>query len=193
MTAYLEEVRKLEKYFFGMELKHIPRGDNHEADDIAKRASRCEPQSLGIFEERLLKASTAPLAASDTPLGEELPPAPAIGAPDCGPPSGNRLLLTMMHQAASWITELKDYVKNGNLPEDDTEAERIARQARLYCVKDGDLYRQRPNGVALRCVSAEEGRELLTDIHRGECSHHSSSKTLAGKAFRSGFYWPAAL
>lgn len=167
-TAYLDEVRKLEKHFFGMELKPIPRGDNHEADDIAKRASRLEPQRPGIFEERLLKESVASSPASDMPLGEELPPAPAIGTPYCGPPSGNRLLLTMTHQVMSWIIELKDYMKNGNLPEDDTEAEHIARQTRLYCVKDSDLYCQHPNGVVLRCVSMEEGRELLTDIHRGE-------------------------
>jgi hypothetical protein len=47
-------------------------------------------------------------------------------------------------------------------------------------------------GVALRCISMEE-RKLLDDIQAGECGHHSSSCTLAGKAFRSGFYWPTTL
>ena len=40
MAAYLEEVHKLEKHFKGMELMHIPRKENNEADEIAKRASR---------------------------------------------------------------------------------------------------------------------------------------------------------
>jgi ribonuclease HI len=39
MAAYLEELRKMEKRFQGLELKHIPRGENVEADKIAKRAS----------------------------------------------------------------------------------------------------------------------------------------------------------
>jgi ribonuclease HI len=39
MVAYVEEHRKMEKCFQGLELKHIPRGDNVEADEIAKRAS----------------------------------------------------------------------------------------------------------------------------------------------------------
>jgi ribonuclease HI len=39
MAAYLEEHRKMEKRFQGLELKHIPRGENMEADEIAKRAS----------------------------------------------------------------------------------------------------------------------------------------------------------
>jgi len=43
MALYLEEVRKLEKRFLGLELKHIHRGKNAEADDIAKRASKRLP------------------------------------------------------------------------------------------------------------------------------------------------------
>jgi hypothetical protein len=43
------------------------------------------------------------------------------------------------------------------------------------------------------CITQEEGRELLTEIHGGECGSHSSSRTLVGKAFRHGFYWPTAL
>ena len=34
---------------------------------------------------------------------------------------------------------------------------------------------------------------MLADIHGGDCGHHSSSRTLVGKAFCSGFYWPTAL
>lgn len=59
MTTYLEEVRKLEKRFMGMELQHIPRGDNSEADETAKHASCRAPQSPDVFEERLLKPSAA--------------------------------------------------------------------------------------------------------------------------------------
>jgi probable phosphoglycerate mutase len=41
MAAYLEEHRKMEKNFQGLELKHIPHGENEEVDEIAKRASHC--------------------------------------------------------------------------------------------------------------------------------------------------------
>jgi hypothetical protein len=40
MAAFLGEHRKMEKHFQGLELKHIPREENVEADEIAKRASR---------------------------------------------------------------------------------------------------------------------------------------------------------
>ena len=58
MEAYLAEVRKMEKQFLGLELQHVPRGTNKEADDIARRASKRQPQEPGVFEERLFKPST---------------------------------------------------------------------------------------------------------------------------------------
>ena len=43
MEAYLEEMRKMEKRFMGVELQHVPCRMNKEADNIAKRASRRLP------------------------------------------------------------------------------------------------------------------------------------------------------
>jgi transposase InsO family protein len=65
--------------------------------------------------------------------------------------------------------------------------------AKLYAVVEGDLYRRGANDIHMRCITQEEGRELLTEILGGECGSHSSSRTLVGKAFRHGFYWPTAL
>jgi ribonuclease HI len=50
MAAYLEEHQKMEKRFQGLELKHIPRGENVEVDEIAKRASHRLAQPAGVFE-----------------------------------------------------------------------------------------------------------------------------------------------
>jgi hypothetical protein len=60
-------------------------------------------------------------------------------------------------------------------------------------VVEWDLYRCGANGILMRCITQEEGRELLTEINGGECGSHSSSRTLVGKAFWHGFYWPTAL
>jgi hypothetical protein len=183
----------MEKCFQGLELKHIPRGENVEADEIAKRASHRLAQPAGIFEERLFKTSASPSSiGSDLPPA--LPPPPEQGAPDCGPPSGDRVLLALARQeGVDWILELKAFLVSSRLPEDESEAERIVRQASGYCIKDGDLYRHRPNGVALKCISTHQGQELPRDIHADECGHHASASTLAAKAYRSGFYWPSAL
>jgi hypothetical protein len=64
----------MEKRFQGLELKHVPRGENVEADEIAKRASHRQAQPAGVFEERLFKPSASPSASESLPLSTLLPP-----------------------------------------------------------------------------------------------------------------------
>ena len=63
----------------------------------------------------------------------------------------------------------------------------------MYALVNGELYRCWENGVLLRLISREEGQELLSDIHKGLCSHHAASHAMAGKAIRQGLYWPRAM
>jgi hypothetical protein len=44
----------------------------------------------------------------------------------------------------------------------------------------------------MKCVHSATGRQLLDEIHVGQCGVHVASRTLVGKAFRSGFYLPTA-
>jgi hypothetical protein len=39
----------------------------------------------------------------------------------------------------------------------------------------------------------QEGQTILKDIHGGVCGHHASSRAIAAKAFRAGFYWLTAI
>ncbi|XP_073367843.1 uncharacterized protein [Aegilops tauschii subsp. strangulata] len=112
---------------------------------------------------------------------EELPPAPLTGAPAYGPTSGARLLLALTPQEDSWTKEFEAYLLHGTLPKKEEDVERVARQATTYCLQDGKLYCRRPNDVSLRCISEDQGHELLADINGGDCRHHSSSRTLMGK------------
>jgi hypothetical protein len=93
----------------------------------------------------------------------------------------------------AWISEIRDYLKENILPKDHVSVELIVQLAKRYAVVEGDLYRRGANDIHMRCITQEEGRELLMEIHGGECGSHSSSRTLVGKAFQRGFYWPTAL
>jgi hypothetical protein len=44
----------------------------------------------------------------------------------------------------------------------------------------------------MKCIHSAIGRQLLDEIHARQCGIHAASRTLVGKAFRSGFYWPTA-
>jgi hypothetical protein len=44
--------------------------------------------------------------------------------------------------------------------------------------------------MMMRCISREEDIQLLQDIHSGVCESHLSWRSIIGKAFKHGFYWP---
>ena len=48
-----------------------------------------------------------------------------------------------------WAMDLLRYIRDHVLPEDDAEAERIARQAKMHVLVDGDIYRRRECGVKI--------------------------------------------
>nr|ABA97545.1 retrotransposon protein, putative, unclassified [Oryza sativa Japonica Group] len=187
MDAYVRQVRRMERHFDGIELRHVPRRDNAVADELSRLASSRAQTPPGAFEERLAQPSARP-----DPLGEtdapERPPRP-IGVQASGPegsaPSSLRLI--------AWIAEIQVYLADKTLPEDREGSERVQRISKRYVLVEGTLYRRAANGVLLKCIPREQGVELLADIHEGECGAHSASRTLVGKAFRQGFYWPTAL
>jgi hypothetical protein len=82
---------------------------------------------------------------------------------------------------------------NKTLPEDTVEAKRIIRQSKAFVVLQGKLYKKSISGVLQRCVTPLEEQEILKDIHAGVCGHHASSRAIAAKAFRAGFYWLTAI
>jgi len=62
-----------------------------------------------------------------------------------------------------WRTPFLDCLIRCELPEDRSEARRIARRAKSYVIygKSNELYRRSPTGILQRCITIEEGRKLL--------------------------------
>ena len=68
------------------------------------------------------------------------------------------------------------------------------RRSKNYVLVDDKLYKRGAgSGILMKCVTAEEGKGILQEAHEGTCGNHAASRTLVGKVFRSGFYWPTAL
>jgi hypothetical protein len=42
----------------------------------------------------------------------------------------------------------------------------------------------------MKCILSDTGKQLLDEVHAGQCGIHVASRTLVGKVFRSSFYWP---
>jgi hypothetical protein len=92
-----------------------------------------------------------------------------------------------------WMQSYLAYMINKQLPEDAVEAKRITRRSKVFVVLQGKLYKKSITGVLQHCVTPQEGQTILKDIHGGVGGHHASSRAIAAKAFRAGFYWLTAI
>jgi ribonuclease HI len=182
MAAYCAAVRRLEGHFEGLELHHIRRCDNEAADSLARIGSTRDKVPPGFFLQQLHQPSVKPQSATESPEPESESPNMAESAQE-----GVLVVLPL------WTQPLLAYLLRKELPEDQTDARRIVRRAQAYTIINGELYKRSTTGVFQRCISAEEGRVILQDIHSGVCGHHASSRALVAKAFRHGFFWPTAL
>jgi hypothetical protein len=80
------------------------------------------------------------------------------------------------------------YLLDEVLPADRTEARRIAWCAKMLVAIDNELYKRSssPIGMLMKCISTQQGKQLLLEIHAGICGHHAASRSLVGKAFSKG-------
>ena len=96
--------------------------------------------------------------------------------------------MAALHIIPNWTAPYLAYMTRGELPEDETLARQITRRAKSMIVINGEFHHRSVTGAFQRCVSPEEGQEILREIHEGDCGHHAGSKSLVAKAFRHGFY-----
>jgi hypothetical protein len=86
------------------------------------------------------------------------------------------------------MSPIKAYLDNQPISDDNAEIECIARKSRMYHLIDGVLYKQRANGMMMKCISKDEGIQLLREIHSEVSGAHSSWRSIVGKSFRHRFY-----
>jgi hypothetical protein len=84
------------------------------------------------------------------------------------------------------------YLRGHYEPESKVNNIRMKQRTRNYKIINNQLYKQGICAPLLNCISVEEEKKLLSEIHEGICGTHPGARTMAGKAFRQGFYWPSA-
>ncbi|XP_026443077.1 uncharacterized protein LOC113342923 [Papaver somniferum] len=89
-----------------------------------------------------------------------------------------------------WRTPIYSYLMKGDFPRDRQEANKIKRKSTNYEVREGILYRRSFLGPLMRCLSQEEGIEIMKSIHYGDAGNHSGTRSLAYKTRTQGYFWP---
>jgi transposase InsO family protein len=204
MEAYCKAVRAFEDKFYGIELNHVPRRYNEEADKLAMIASGRITVPPNVFARDVAQPSvtlephpsncTEPSGAPSNPAGAE---------PMDEDPSNEAFVLSLLEgygadeDEAMDVEPLVRQIYRLDRPRG-TSLGPVRGQAHR---QDGQILRPR----RWRAVQARrlwhpaamrvhpQGRELLRDIHAGVCGHHVAPRTLVGNAFRQGFYWPTAV
>jgi hypothetical protein len=176
MDAYCLEVRKLEKKFYGLEFHHVVRDNNVAADVLSKHGSTRAQVPVGVFVHEL-----------HVPSIPEPAPTTTYSAP---PPAGQEVMMIDV----DWRQPFIDYICEYKVPIDKNLAEQLICQAKSYILVGNKLYRRgATSGVLMKCVPREEGKDILEEIHKGDCGNRTSSHTLVSKAFRRALYWPTTL
>lgn len=81
-----------------------------------------------------------------------------------------------------------DQINNVYHPEDEASASRMAARARSYTLLDGILYKKGVVQPLFKCITQNEGKDLLKEIHSEICGSHIGPRALSAKAIREGFY-----
>ena len=68
-----------------------------------------------------------------------------------------------------------------------------ARRAKTFVAFGDELYKRSPSGVLMKCIPTNQWKQLLLEVHTGIYGYHVAPRSLVGKAFRQGFYWPTPL
>jgi hypothetical protein len=104
-----------------------------------------------------------------------------------------RAVLTISHvHSEDWRTEIVSFLRGNYFSDDEAYKKIMEARARPYVIIEGELYKHVVCSPLLKCLSRNEGQELMKEIHAGRCGAHIGSRPLVGKVFRQGFYWPKA-
>jgi ribonuclease HI len=159
MEAYCKAVRALEDKFYGIELNHVPRRYNEEADELAKIASGWITVPPNVFARDIAQPSVTfePHPSNHTePSGT---PSNLAGTePMDEDPSNEAYVLSLLEGygaseaevmdvepapiRADWRDKYIAWMDRGELPSDRSEARRIARMAKSFALIDGELYKR---------------------------------------------------
>ena len=179
MDTYVEEIRKLENKFAGLEIHYVDRDNNMGADLLSKLGSTRAAIPPGVFVHELHHPSVQVQS-------QQAADAEALAT-----------VREVLMIEEDWRIQFIDFIKEFKLPPHidakSAEAARIIRRSKGFVLVGDNLYKRSASGILMKCVTLEDGKNILREIHEGVCGNHAASRTLVGKACRSGFLWPTAV
>ncbi|KAG9440971.1 hypothetical protein H6P81_021136 [Aristolochia fimbriata] len=163
-------------------LHFVPRSENGPADALAGIAA-----SLAQFDQ----------LPSEIPICERwvIPPPTEDGTEEEQTEKIEESfpISASQNEVQDWREPIANFLRHGTLPVDLRERVQIRRAAPKYVFIHDILYRRSYEGLLLRCLSKEEGLQVLKETHSGICGAHQAGPKLHLQTKRLGYYWPSML
>ena len=165
MQEYLSQVKCLQPDFDLFSLSHISRSGNTHVDSLATLATS---STRGLPRIILVKH-----------LGRVNEVAKGM---------------VRIHEVIvglSWIDPIVKFLKDDILPEGESEAEKIRRNApRFWLSEDHKLYKHSYYGPYLLCIHPEASELLLEELLERTCENHTRGRSMSHQAITQGYWWP---
>ncbi|CAL9025673.1 unnamed protein product [Prunus brigantina] len=153
---------------------HVPRAENHEANEMAQVASgvnipdsdhdpviRIEKHTLSALAERGMTTQVSSAEITNKVETAE----------------------------TDWRYPIVKYLHDPSGNHEWT----IRFQARCYLIYQNELYRKGSDVLLLLCPSNVDIKVIMTESHKGICGAHQSGVKMRWLVPRHGYYWPTIL
>ena len=161
LLLYLKKVRELLRKFVLVQVRHILRAKNSQADALAKLATASQEDLNKLKPVEHLSEPSVDLN------NEEV--SPVLSEP-------------------SWMDPIWDYLIEGLQPNNPKEASKLRSKSARFTIHRGALYKRDFFTPILKCIAEGEANYVPREVHEGVCGNHIGVRALAGKVLRQGYY-----
>ncbi|KAK8705215.1 hypothetical protein V6N13_048821 [Hibiscus sabdariffa] len=164
LIKYYDLIQELVREFEVISFTYLPREDNQMADALATLAAMFKASMGATMKPIEMQAFERP--AHCCSIEEEM--------------DGN-----------PWYHDILQYIKFHSYPKaaNENDKKTIRRLAAGYVVDGEVLYKRSRDQVLLRCIDAQEAKNVLSEVHDGLCGTHANGFSMARKIMRYGYYW----
>ncbi|KAK2370658.1 hypothetical protein QL285_083688 [Trifolium repens] len=188
LAKYFVITSSLLNGFDHIDIEHVPRLENQEANDLAQIASGYKvskeklTQLIEIKEKMVLQE----------PISEQLSMPKLVGADndEVKIPQENFEIFAIDNLSDNdWRKPIVEYLRN---PTENVDR-KIKCRALSYIIFENDLFKKTSEGILLKCLNETEAYIAISDVHSGTCGSHQAGHKMKWLLFRQGLYWPSML
>ncbi|CAJ2646382.1 unnamed protein product [Trifolium pratense] len=195
LIRYFVIANALLKRFDSIDIEHVPRIENQEANDLAQiasgyKVSKAKLEQLIEIKEKLISNEPMQLELSIPKLeGAEMSPSDINNSDKEMNYDELQILVIDNLIDGDWRKPIVEYLENpiGSAPR------KIKYRASNYVIIGNELFKKTLEGVLLKCLSENEAYIAISDVHSGACGSHQSGHKMKWLLVRQGMYWPSML